>query len=155
MTPQKILKLIEIGCRFSISKSCLTLQPHGLHTVCQVFLSFTISQACSNSCPLSRWCHPTISSFSSCPPSFPASGPFPMSQLFASDGQSIRASTSASFLPVNIQDWLPLGLTGLFSLQSKHKYKYLINMGKCSKGLIKWLILFSFLLEYNWFTMLY
>ena len=78
---------------------------------------------CSNSCPLSQWCHPTISSsvapFSSCPQSFPASGSFPISQLFASAGQSIGASALASVLPMNIQDWSPLGLTGLISLQSK------------------------------------
>ena len=80
-------------------------------------------RACSNSCPLSRWCHPTISSFvvpfSSCLQSFPASGSFLMSQLFASSVQSIGASTSASVLPMNNQDWFPLGLTGLISLQSK------------------------------------
>ena len=78
-------------------------------------------RACSNSCPLSRWCHPTISSsvipFSSCLQSFPASGSFPMSWLFASGGQSIGAP--ASVLLMNIQDWFPLGLTGLISLQSK------------------------------------
>ena len=81
------------------------------------------SGACSNSCPLSQWCHPTISSsvvpFSSCLQSFPASGSFPMSWLFASGGKSIGASASASDLPMNIQDWFPLGLTGLISLQSK------------------------------------
>ena len=76
----------------------------------------------SNSCPLSRWCHPIISSsvalfFSLL--SFPASGSFPRSQFFASGGQSIGASASASVLPMNIQDWFPLGLTGLISLQSK------------------------------------
>ena len=75
----------------------------------------------SNTCPLSWWCHPTISSsvvpFSSCPQSFPASGSFQMSQLFASGGQNIRASSSA--LPMNSQNWFPLGLTGLFFLQSK------------------------------------
>ena len=69
---------------------------------------------CSNSCPLHQLCHPTISSsvipFSSCLQSFPASGSFPMSWLFASDGQNIGASASASALPVNIQDWFPLGL---------------------------------------------
>ena len=79
------------------------------------------SRAYSNSCPLSWWCRPTISSsvnpFSSCPQSFPASGSFPMSQFFASGGQSIGAS--ASVLPMNIQDWVPLGWTGLISLQSK------------------------------------
>ena len=74
-------------------------------------------RACSNSCPSSRWCHPTISSFvvpfSSCPQSFPASWSFPMSQFFVSGGQSIGAS--ASVLPMNIQDWFPLGWTGLIS----------------------------------------
>ena len=74
-----------------------------------------------NSCPLSQWCHSTISSsvipFSSCPHSFPASGSFPKSQLFASGSQSIGAS--ASVLPMNIQDWFPLGWTGWISLQSK------------------------------------
>ena len=78
---------------------------------------------CSNSCPLSQWCHPATSfsvvPFSSCPQSFPASGSFPMSQLFASGGQNIRASASTSVLPMNIQGWFPLGLTGLISLQSK------------------------------------
>ena len=77
--------------------------------------------ACPNSCPSSRWCHPTISSsvipFFSCPRSFPASGSFPMSRLFTSGGQSIGAL--ASVLPMNIQGWFPLGLTGLISLQSK------------------------------------
>ena len=77
----------------------------------------------TNSCPLSRCCHPTISSsvvpFSSCPPSFPASESFQMSQLSASGDQSIGVSASASALPVNIQGWFPLGLTDLVSLQSK------------------------------------
>ena len=77
--------------------------------------------SCSSSSPLSQWCHPTISSsvvpFSSCPQSFPASGSFPMSQLFASGGQSIRALPSV--LPMNIQGWFPLGLTDLISVQSK------------------------------------
>ena len=77
---------------------------------------------CSNSCPLSRWCYPTISSsvtpFSFCPQSFPASESFPMSQLFASGGQSTGASALASVLPMSIQSWLPLGLTG-FILLSK------------------------------------
>ena len=76
-----------------------------------------------NPCPLSRWCHPTISSsvvpFSSCPQSFPASGSFQMSQVFASSGQSIRVSASTSVLPMNIQVWFPLGWTGWISLQSK------------------------------------
>ena len=79
--------------------------------------------ACSNSYPLSRWCHPTISSsvvsFSSHLQSFPASGFFPMSQFFTSGGQSIGVSASASVLPMNIQDSFPLGWTGWISLQSK------------------------------------
>ena len=77
-----------------------------------------------NSCPSHWWCsHPTISSsvvpFSSCLQSFPASGSFPMSQFFASSGQSIEVSASASVLPMNIQDWFPLGWTGWISLQPK------------------------------------
>ena len=76
-----------------------------------------------NPCPLSRWCHPTISSsvvpFSSHLQSFPASGSFLMSQLFTTGGQSIGAAASASVLPMNIQDWLPLGWTYLITLQSK------------------------------------
>ena len=79
--------------------------------------------ACTNSCPLSWWCHPTISfsviPFSSCLQSFPASGSFPMSQFFRSGGQSIGASVSASIFPMNIQGWFSLGLNGLISLQSK------------------------------------
>ena len=77
----------------------------------------------SNSCPLSQWCHPTISSpvipFSSCLQSFPASGSFQMSQLFSTGGQSIGVSASASVLSTNIPDWSPLGWTGWISLQSK------------------------------------
>ena len=84
---------------------------------------FPSPRVCSNSCPLSRWCHPTILSpvvpFSSCFQSFPTSGSFLMSQLFISGGQSTGASASALVLPVNIQDWSPLGWTGWISLQSK------------------------------------
>ena len=76
-----------------------------------------------NSCPLSQWCYPTISSsvipFSSCPQSFPASGSFLMSQFFTLGGQSIGVSASIAILPVNTQDWSPLGWTGWISLQSK------------------------------------
>ena len=77
----------------------------------------------SDSCPLSRWCHPALSSsvvpFSSCPQSLPESGSFPTSQLFTSGGQSNGVSASASVLPMNIQDWSPPGWTGSISLQSK------------------------------------
>ena len=99
-----------------------SLQPHGLQHARPPCPS-TTPGACSNSCPLNRWCHPAISSsvvpFSSCLQSFPASGSFPRSQFFASGGQRIRASASASVLPMNIQGWFPLGLTGLISLLSK------------------------------------
>ena len=87
--------------------------------------------ACLNSRPLSRWCHPTISSSAvPFPPSlqpFPASGSFPESCLFASGGQSISVSASASVLPENIQDWFPLGLTGLISLQPKRLSRIFSN----------------------------
>ena len=99
-----------------------SLRPHGLqHT--RLLCPSPTPRACSNSCPSSQWCNPTISScvipFSSCLPSFPESGSFQMSQFFASGGQSMGISTSASVLPMNIQDWLPLGWTGWISLQSK------------------------------------
>ena len=88
-------------------------------------------RAYSNSCPLCRWCHPTISSsvlpFSSRIQSFPASGSFPISQFFASGGQSIGVSALASVLPMNIQDWFPLGRTGWISLQSKGLSKVFSN----------------------------
>ena len=82
-----------------------------------------IPWVCSNSCPLSQWCHPTISSsvilFSSRLQSFPASGSFPLSWLFTSGGQSIGASASASVFPINIQSWYPLKLAGFISLLSQ------------------------------------
>ena len=84
-----------------------------------------------NSCPLNWWCHPTISSsvvpFSSCPQSLPASGFFPMSQLFAWGGQNIGVSASASVLPMNTQDWSPLGWTHWISLQSKGLWRVFSN----------------------------
>ena len=96
--------------------------PHGLQHTRAPCPSPT-SGVYSNSCPLSQWCHPTISSsvipFSSCLQSFQASGSFPMSQFFTSGGQSIGVSASASVLPMNTQDWFPLGWTGWISLQSK------------------------------------
>jgi len=91
-----------------------SLQSHGVHHIRLPCPSPTPG-ACSNSCPSSQWCHPTISSSVvpfSCLQSFPISGPFPISQCSASGGQVIRASASASDLPKNIQDWFPLGWTG-------------------------------------------
>ena len=98
-----------------------SLPPHGLQPS-RLPCPSPAPRACSNSCPSSWWCHPTISSSVipfSCLQSFPASGSFPVSQFFTSRGQSIGASASASVLPVNTQDWSPLGWTGWISLQSK------------------------------------
>ena len=108
--------------QFSHSVVSDSLWPYGLQHA-RLPCPSPNSRAYSNSCPSSQWCHPTISSsvvpFSSRLQSFPASGSFPMSLFFASSGQSIRASASAWILPMNIQDWFPLGLTGFISLQSK------------------------------------
>ena len=115
------------------AQSCPTnsLQAHGLQPTRFPCLSPS-PRAYSNSCPLSQWCHPTISSsvvpFSSCLLSLLSSGSFPTSQLFPSGGQSIRASASASAFPVNIQGWYPLGLTGLISLLSKGLSKVFSNI---------------------------
>ena len=107
----------------SVAQSCLTLlRPYELQQA-RLPCPSQSPGACSNSCPSSRRCHPTISSsvvpFSSCLQSFPASGSFPVSWVFTSSGQSIGASASASVLPMNSQDWSPLGWTGWISLQSK------------------------------------
>ena len=107
-------------CCCSVTQWCPTLcDPMDCST--PGFCPPSSPRVCSNSCPLSWWCHPTASSsvvpFSSCLQSFSASGSFPMSQFFASSGQIIGASASASVLP--IQDWFPLGWTGLISLKSK------------------------------------
>ena len=108
--------------QFSCSVMSDSLRPHGLQHTRPLCPSPTTG-AYSNSCPLSWWCHPTISSslvpFSSCLQSFPASGSFPMSQFFTSGGQRTLASASASILPMNIQDWFPLELTNWISLQSR------------------------------------
>ena len=106
--------------------SCLvvsdSLWPHELQHTRPPWPSLT-PRVYSNSCPLNRWCHPTILSsvvpFSSCLQSFPASGSFQRSQLFASGGQSIGVSAPTLVLPMNIQDWLSLGWTDWISLQSK------------------------------------
>ena len=108
--------------QFSHSVVSDSLQHHGLQHARLPCPSPTPG-AYSNSCPSHQWCHPTISSsvipFSSCRQSLPASGCFPMSQLFAWGGQRIGVSASASVLPMNTQDWSPLGWTGWISLQSK------------------------------------
>ena len=108
--------------QFSHSAELDSLRPHELQHARPPCLSPTPG-ACWNSCPLSWWCHPSILSsiipFSSCPKPLPASGSFPMSQLFAWGGQSIGISASASVLPMNIQDWFSLGWIDWLSLQSK------------------------------------
>ena len=108
--------------QFSCSVMSDSLQPHGLqHT--RLLCPSPTPRACSNSCPSSQWCLPTISSsvvpFVSCLQSFPASGSFQMSQFFPSGGWIIGVIASASVLPMNIQDWSPLGWTGWISLPSK------------------------------------
>ena len=111
-----------ISVQFSRSVVSDSLLPHGLQHA-RPTCPLPTPRVYSNPCPLSRWCHPTISScvvpFSSCPQSFPASGSFQMSQLFASGGQSIGVSASTWVLPMNTQDCSPLGWTGWISLQSK------------------------------------
>ena len=113
--------LCRESVQFSRSVVSNSLWPHGLQHAKLPCPSPT-PKAYSNSCPSCQWCHPTIS-FSVIPfshlHSFPASGSFPMSRFFASGGQSIIVSASAPVLPMNIQDWFPLGLTAWISLQSK------------------------------------
>ena len=114
--PNELLFLFNCSVMFN------SLWPHGLQHASFPCPSPTPG-TCSNSCPLSRWCHPTISSsvvpFSSCLQSFPASGSFPMSWPFASGGQSIGASASVSVLPMYIPGWFPLGFPGLIFLLSE------------------------------------
>ena len=117
-----IMKGSKSSDQFSCSVVSDSLWPHGLQHS-RLPCPLPTPGAYSNSCPSSWWCHPTISSsvipFSFCLQSFPASRSFPVSQFFPSGGQSIGTSTSASVLPMNIQDWFPLGLTDLISLLSK------------------------------------
>ena len=129
--------------QFSRSDMSNSLRPYGLQHTRLPCPSPTLG-ACSNSCPSSQFCHPTNTSsfvpFSSCLQSFPASGYFLMSQFFTSSGQRIGASASALVLPMNIQDWFLLGLTGLISMQSEGLSRVLehyINMENHPKLLIQ------------------
>ena len=110
------------GLFSSVAQSCPTLWPHGLQHP-RLLSPLLSHRVCSNSCPLSWWCHPTISSsvvpFSSRLQSCPPSGSFQISQFFAPGGQRIGVSASASVLRINIQDWFPLRLTGLICLLFK------------------------------------
>ena len=118
------IKFLEVFSSAQFSRSVMSdsLRPHELQFTRPPGPSPTPGVN-PNPCPLGWWCHPAISSsvvpFSSCPQSFQASGSFPMSQLFAWGGQSIGVSASTSVLPMNTQDWSPLGWTGWISLQSK------------------------------------
>ena len=117
LSGQQLVQFSSVGSVMSDS-----LWPHGLQHS-RISCPSPAPRACTNSCPSSWWCHPTISPsvfpFPSCLQTFPASGSFLITQLFTSGGQSIGASASASVLPMNIQDWFPLGLPGLISFQSK------------------------------------
>ena len=121
-TAAELFKSLNDSVQFSYSVVSDSLWPHGLQHARPPCPSPTAG-VYSNSCPLGPWCHPTISSsvvpFSSRLQSFPASGSFPMSQYFTSGGQRIGVSASTWVLPMNIQDWFPLGLTGWITLQSK------------------------------------
>ena len=129
MSPNRLINR-ESSVQFSRSVMSDSLQPHEPQHARPPCLSPT-PRVYLNSCPLSLWCHPTISSsvvpFSSCLQSFPASGSFQMSQFFTTGGQSIGVSASASVLPMNTQVWFPLGWTGWISLQSKGLSRVLSN----------------------------
>ena len=118
LNPRSYFSLVQFSC----SVLSYSLQPHKLQHA-RLPCPSPAPEVHPNSGASSRWCHPAISSsvvpFSSCPQSLPASGSFPMSQLFPWGAQSIGVSASASVLPMNTQDWSPLGRTGWISLQSK------------------------------------
>ena len=128
---RKDVNITIYSVQFSQSVMSNSLRPHGLQHNRPPCPSPT-PRVHSNSCPLSQWCHPTISSsvvtFSSCLQCFPASGSFQISQFFISGGQSTGVSASASVLPMNIQNWFPLGWTGWISLQSKGLSTVLFNI---------------------------
>ena len=127
---QRLFSSTISSVQFSHSVVSNSLRPHELQHTRPLCPSQTPG-VYSNSCPSSRWCHPAISSsvipFSSCPQSLPGSGSFPVSQLFTSGGQSIGVSASASLLPMNTQDWSPLGWIGWISSQSKGRSRVFSN----------------------------
>ena len=149
------MKMIYIY-RLLSSRSVMSdyLQTHGLqHT--RLPCPLPTPRACSDSWPSSQCCHPIISSsvipFSSCPHFFSASGSFPKSQFFPSGGQSNGASASASVLPMNIQDWLPLGLTGLLSLLSKG-FLSLLQHHNLKASILQYSAFFMIQLSYPYMT---
>ena len=131
-----------------------SLWPYGLqHT--RFPCPSSTPRACSNSCPSSRWCHPTISSSVipfSCLQSFPASGSFPMSQFFASGGHNIDTSVSASVLPMNIQDWFALGLTGLISFAVQGTLKKLLQCHSSKASVLQHSAFFMVQLSHPYMT---
>ena len=140
---------------FSHSAMFDSLQPRGLQHARLPWPSLSPG-VCSNSCPLNWWCHLTISSSTapfSCPQSFPVSGSFPMNRLFASSGQSVGASTSASVLPMNIQGWFPLGLTGLIPLLSQRTLQSLLQHHNLKASVFQCLAFFRLQLPHLYMTM--
>ena len=139
----------------SVAQLCLTLQSCGLRHVRPPCPSPTPG-VYPNPCSSSRWWHPAISSFvvpfSSCPQSLPASGSFPVSQLLASGGQSIGVSASASVLPMNTQDWFPLGWTGWISLQSKGLSRVLSNTHSSKASILRCSAFFIVQLSHPYMT---
>ena len=141
--------------QFSHSVMSNSLQPHESQHARSPYPSPT-PRFYSNSYPSSLWCHPAISSsvvpFSSCPQSLPASGSFPMSQLFAWDGQSIGVSASASVLPMNTQDWSPLGWTGWISFQSKGLSRVFSNTHSSKASTFQCSAFFTVQLSHSYMT---
>ena len=143
------------GSQFSHSVLSNSLRPHGLQHARLACPSPTPG-ACSNSCPSSWWCHPIISSsvvsFCSHLQSFPASGSFQMSQFFASGGQNIGTSASASVLPMNIQDWFLLRLTGLISLAVQGTLKSLLQHHSSKASILRRSAFFMVQLSHPYMT---
>ena len=142
--------------QFSLSVTSNSLQPHGLQHPRLPCPSPT-PWACSNSCPWSRWCHPIISSsfvpFSSFPQSFPASGSFPVSQLFKSGGQSTGVSASASVLPLNIHGWFPLGFTWFDLLAVQGVLKSLLQHHNSKASILRHSACFTVQLSHPYMTL--
>ena len=145
----------ECVCYCSVPKSCLTLRSHGRQHARLPCPSLS-PWVCSNSCPLSRWCHPTISSsvvpVSSGPQSFPASGSLPVSQFFTSGGQSIGVSASTSVLPMNIQDWIPLGWIGLDLFAVQGTLKSLLQHHSSKASILRHSAFFTVQLSHPYMT---
>jgi len=154
MASSPITSWLISSVHFSRSVMSNSLWPHGLQHA-RLPCPSPAAGACSNSCPLTWWCHPIISSsvitFSSCPQLFPASGSFPMSWLFTSGGQSIRAS--ASVLQMSIQGWFPLGSTGLISLQSERLSKRLLQHHSLKASVLQCSVFFIVQLSHPYMTM--